>query len=125
MRGTPDRTDELEVRLAGDLRPLARHDTHAAQRVVQVAEREPRDVRQASRGRLDETLALALDRIRTGLVERLAARDVAVDLAERQLAQCHARTYGELRSRTARGDDHDIGAHVVLAARERCEHRDR
>src|SRR3979490_2115716 len=49
-------------------------------------------------GALPQPPAFALDRVRPGLSERLAGADVALDLAERELAHRDTRADGELRS---------------------------
>src|SRR6185503_17538578 len=89
--------------LTDDLRALAWHDAGAAEREVQMAEREPRDVRETSVIRLDEPPALALDGIRAGFVEGLTGAHIAFDLTKGQLAKPDARPDGELSSSAARG----------------------
>src|SRR5439155_478104 len=108
-----------------DLRTRARHDARVPEREVQVAQRKTDDVREAAVVRLDEPPSLTLDGIPARLVERLAGADVALDLTQRKLPQRDARAYGEVPSRAVRGDDSDLGPHLVLAAGEGGEHSDR
>src|SRR5437773_1175908 len=125
LRGTPHRTREFEMLLALDLRTRARHDARVPEREVQVAQRKTDDVREAAVVRLDEPPSLTLDGIPARLVERLAGADVPLDLTQRKLPQRDARAYGEVPSRAVRGDDSDLGPHLVLAAGEGGEHSDR
>src|SRR5437867_1939867 len=118
LRGTPDGTYEFEMALAGDLGTRARHDAGASEREVDVTQRETDDVREAAIVRLDEPASLTLDGVPAGLVERLAGADVPLDLTQRELAQRDTRTHGEVPARAVRGDECDLGPHVVLAAGE-------
>ncbi len=110
--------------LAHDLRSLQRHDPRATQRVVRVAERQPGDVREAPVVSRDEPAADTLDRVAAGLVRGLAARDVVLDLAQRELAERDPRPDSKSDASARRGDDHDLGAHLVLTTRKAREHRD-
>src|SRR6266850_4872460 len=70
LRRAPHRTGEREVGLTHDLGTFACHDPDAAQREIQVAQREPRDVRETAVVRLDHPSSRALDRVGAGLVQR-------------------------------------------------------
>ena len=122
---TPHRADEVEVTLTDHLGPLRRHDAGATQREVRVAQRQSRDVRETALVPLDQTAAGALDRIAAGLVGGLARRDVALDLAEREIAKDDPRPYGEREPHSRRADHDDLAAHVMRPAGEVSEHRDR
>src|SRR5207247_1596222 len=121
----PHRAHKVEVVLAGALRPLARDDAGAAQRVVRVAERQTGDVGEAALVPLDQPSSLALDRVPTGLALRLTAADVALDLAGRERAHRHARAHAESQTAAGRRVDDDLGPHLVRLPRERREHRER
>src|SRR5919199_4656715 len=76
LRAPPHRAHEGEALLADDVRALGKRATGATQRLVDVAEREPDDVREAPLDPLDERRPRALDLVRAGRVERLAGGDV-------------------------------------------------
>src|SRR5882672_7319533 len=111
--------------LAYDLRTGARHDARAPEREVDVTQRKADDIREAAVVRLHQTPSLTLDGVPARLVEGLAGADVPLDLTQRELANGDARPHGEVPTRAVRGDDGDLGPHLVLAAGECGEHSDR
>src|SRR5690606_2595278 len=93
-----------------------------AQQRQRLVEWQADHVRLAALDALDEAAALALGRVRAGLVERLAGRHVAADLAGRRRAHLDVALDERAPARERRAlDQRDGSQHAVRAADEATE----
>src|SRR5437879_791018 len=96
--------------------PSQYRKAEACQDLGHLEQGQPHHPRIAALEMLDERSSLALDRVTAGLVERLAGRDVTLDLVLRDCAKGHVRSRDGLR-KLRLPTDRDRGDDLMTAPR--------